>query len=55
MLEFSKKIIDKCSDDLSMDVKNLPNVWLKNFISAQSLIRKQSKAIKHILFCFWNL
>ena len=43
MLEFRKKIIDECSDELPMDVKNLPNVRLKIFISDQ---RSDSKTIK---------
>ena len=52
MVEFWKKIIEECSNDLPMDVKNLPNVGFKIFISVQRMIQKLSKAIKHMLFWF---
>ena len=58
MIEFLKKIIERCSNTLSMDVKNLLSDEFKNLISAQRFdlkTIKSNKAYAFLVFKIYNL
>ena len=54
MVEFLKEIIDECSDDLSINFKNVQSVGLKNLILAQRSDSKTTESNKVYPFWFWK-